>query len=252
MSKIHLVIPDIHAHYNYDNSRADLLSRLIIDLKPDVVINLGDQWDFPSLCSYDKGKKSFQGRTYRADVDAGLEFSERLWAPIRRRKKKLPETWFFEGNHEERISRAIQLQPELEGIIGFDNLELDKYYDHVVRYNNGTPGVEIIDGIAYAHYFTSGILGRAISGEHPAYYLLTKRFRSCTQGHTHILDFCERTQDQNKIFGLVAGCFIDYESDWAGDANNMWWRGVVIKYNVEGGMYDPEFVSLDRLRKEYG
>lgn len=252
MSRTHLVIPDIHAHYEHDNNRAKLLSSLIMDLRPDVVINMGDQWDFPSLSSYDRGKKSFQGRTYRADVDTGLEFSDRLWGPIRKRKKRLPERYFFEGNHEERIARAIQLQPELEGAIGFENLELDRDYDHIVRYCNGAPGIEIIDGVAYSHYFTSGVMGRPISGEHPSYYLLTKRFRSCTQGHTHILDFCERTMDDKKIFGLVAGCFTDYAAEWAGNANQMWWRGVIIKYNVEDGMYDPEFISLRRLEKEYG
>ena len=88
MGNIHLVIPDPHAHYKNNNERADWVGRLIVDLKPDVVINMGDMFDMPSLSVYDNGNKSFQGRTYRADVDAGLEFDERLWAPIRKAKKR--------------------------------------------------------------------------------------------------------------------------------------------------------------------
>ena len=32
--------------------------------------------------------------------------------------------------------------------------------------------------------------------------------------------------------------FFDYNSDWAGDANRLYWRGCVIKRNVENGSYD--------------
>ena len=42
MTKVHLVIPDPHAHPDHNNNRADWLGQLILDLKPDVVVNLGD------------------------------------------------------------------------------------------------------------------------------------------------------------------------------------------------------------------
>lgn len=248
----HLVIPDIHAHPNYDNKRADLLAKLIIDIKPDVVVNLGDQWDFPSLSGYDKGKRTFVGRSYRADVNTGLEFSERLWEPVKKTKKRLPLRIYLEGNHEHRIEKALDLSPEMDGTIGFKDLELDRYYDEVVRYDGSTPGIKEIDGIYYAHYFISGVMGRPLGGEHPAYSLYSKLGRSCTAGHIHTLDYCVRTSvDGSKNHNLITGCFFDYNSDWAGKANDLYWRGVVIKRNVEGGNYDPEFVSLQQLEKIY-
>jgi hypothetical protein len=51
--------------------------------------------------------------------------------------------------------------------------------------------------------------------------------------------------------GLSAGCYFDYEADWAGASNKLYWRGIVIKRNVEDGSYDPQFVSLDAIKKEY-
>lgn len=249
----HLVIPDPHAHYQHNNDRADWLSKLIKEVKPDVVVNLGDQWDMPSLSGYDKGKKSFVGRTYRADLDAGLEFSDRLWGPVRKAKKKLPRRVFIEGNHEERIRRAVNSSPELEGIVSFKDLDLTRDYQDIVEYNGQTPGIIEIDGINYSHYFVSGVMGRPIGGEHPAYSLLTKEFTSCTCGHVHTTDFSTRTlPDGRRLMGMVAGVFQDYDSDWAGEVNKLWWRGVVIKRNVENGCYDPEWVSLDKMRKEYG
>lgn len=248
----HLVIPDIHAHPDHDNVRADYLSQLIIDLQPDVVINLGDQFDMSSLSGYDKGKRSFVGRSYKNDLNSGLEFSERLWEPVRARKKRLPYRIYIEGNHEHRIEKALDLNPELVGTIDFKDYDLDRYYDEVVRYEGNTPGIIEVDGVNYSHYFISGVLGRPISGEHPAYSLSTKLGGSVTAGHLHTVDYNVRTDVYGrKRHALIAGCFFDYNSDWAGKANDLYWRGVVVKRSVFNGEYDPEFISMNQLVKEY-
>lgn len=253
MSKTHLFITDSHSHYKHNNKRAEYLGHLICDLKPDVVIHGGDSADMPSLASFDKGKKSFQGRTYRADIDSHLDFLSRMFFPIRKAKRKLPRFYFLEGNHEHRIKRAIDLQPELEGAIGFKDLELDRYFDEIVEYNGGSPGVLKLDGVNYAHYFVSGVMGRNIAGEHPAYSLISKQYDSCSAGHTHTADYAIRTDTNGrKIHGLIAGTFSDYDNDWAGEANRLYWRGCVFKRGVDKGNYDPEFISLARMKKEYG
>lgn len=253
MGKTHLVIPDPHAHPDHDNKRAEYLGKLIVDLKPDVVVNLGDMWDMSSMSAYDKGGKSFQGRTFKKDIDAGLDFDDRLWYNIRKAKKKKPYSVFLEGNHEFRLKKAINTQPELEGVISFEDFNLNRNYDEVIEYAGNTPGYTEIDGVHYAHYFVSGVMGRPIGGEHPAYSLLTKEFTSCTCGHIHVTDFSVRhVVDGRRIMGLVAGVYQDYESGWAGEVNKLWWRGVIIKRNVEGGQYEPQWVSLETLEKEYG
>jgi hypothetical protein len=33
---------------------------------------------------------------------------------------------------------------------------------------------------------------------------------------------------------------------------NKHWRGIVVKHNVRNGSYDPLFISLGWLEKEYG
>lgn len=250
--QVHLVLPDPHAHPEFSNQRADWVGKLILDLKPDVVINLGDMYDFPSLASYDKSKKSFWGKTYLNDLNAGLDFDERIWDPIRKAKKRRPHSVFIEGNHENRLKKAIDVQSELDGIISFDQLDLNRNYDEVIEYEGDTPGTIEIDGVHYSHYFISGVLGRPIGGEHQAYSLITKEFVSCTCGHTHTTDWSVRTTVSGKrVMGLVAGVYQDYDATWAGERNKMWWRGVVIKRNVEDGAYDPQWVSIDQLRKEY-
>ncbi len=249
----HLVIPDSHAHFQHHNRRAEWLGRLINDRKPDVVVHMGDSADMPSLSSYDRGTKGFQGRTYRADIDAHLDFNDRLWTTVRQAKRKMPKRIFLEGNHEHRIKKAINIQPELEGAISFSDLELDRYYDEIVEYNGRSPGTITVDGITYAHFFISGVLGKSIGGAHPAYSILAKGHGSATAGDLHLLSYEVQTGLGGKrIQGLVAGCYQDYDADWAGNANNLWWRGVVIKRNVSDGNYDPEFISIDQIRKAYG
>lgn len=249
----HLVVPDPHAHPDFSNIRFDWLAQLIIDLKPDHVICLGDFGDLPSLCSYDKGTKGFEGRRYKKDLAAVHDALEKIISPLKSRKKKLPKFWMLDGNHEERISRAINSDPaKLEGIISMSDLLYKEFGWEVVPYFGSTPGVVEIDGIAYAHYFTSGIMGRPISGLHPAYQILAKQFQSGTQGHVHTTDYAVRTRANGTyVQGLVAGVYADYFMDYAGDANNQWWRGIVLKENVNNGVYDPRFISMHSIKKEY-
>lgn len=254
MTKTHLWIPDPHAHFEHHNKRAEYVGHLINDIKPDVVVCGGDSADMPSLASYDKGKKSFQGRTYRADIDAHLDFQERLWKPVKAAKKRLPHRYFLEGNHEHRIPRAIEFQPELDGVIGLDDLEISRYYDVFVPYEGGTPGVINIDGILFAHYFVSGVMGRPIGGEHPATSLLNRLHTSSCAFHLHLADYSIRTTgDGRKIHGVLAGTYQDYESSWAGRAGKLWWNGVVVAREVDGrGHFEPQFISIGALKAEYG
>ena len=253
MSKVHLVVPDPHAHPEHNNTRADHLGKLILDLRPDVVINIGDMFDMPSLSGYDKGKASFHGRNYAKDIAAGVDFDTRMWAPIRSAKKRRPFSVFLEGNHEERLARMLESSPELEGAVGFDDFQLKRNYHKIVRYNGNTPGTITIDGVTYGHYAISGVMGRPISGEHPAYTLVSKKHTSFTVGHSHTFDHCVRHGvDGKPIKGLVAGVFQDYDSGWAGECNKLWSRGVCVKRDVSEGNYDLEWISIERLAKEYG
>lgn len=253
MSKIHLVIPDSHAHPDFNNDRAFLLGELINEIRPDVVVNIGDMYDMSSLSSYDKGKRNFVGRSYQKDIEAGRDFQDKMWFRLKKNKRKMPDTYFFEGNHEHRIEKALDASPELEGTIGFKDFDLDKYYNEVIRYEGGTPGVKEIDGVHYAHYFISGVMGRAVSGTKPAYAVSIANGKSSTCGHIHVADYSIRTLiDKQKVQCSVVGCFQDYRSPWAGGANDLWWSGVLVKWDVENGNYDPEFISMSRLKKLYG
>src|SRR3990167_403731 len=246
---IHLVIPDSHAHPNFDNKRYTYLGHLISDIKPDVVIDIGDWWDMPSLNSFDtKGKKYFEGRNYKKDIEAGLDANDRMLTIIRRKKRKLPRFVRCLGNHEYRIIKAIENDPVLDGTIGLDDLCSG---DFGWEEHSFLQPIEI-DGIHYSHYFIAGVSGKALGGVNHARALVLKYHRSVTQGHSHLHDHSIVTDVGGvKLHGCVVGCYQDYESDWAGPANILWDAGVVIKRGVNNGQYDLEWVSMKRIVEAY-
>ncbi len=250
----HLIVPDAHCHPDFHNKRFSWLGQLCVDEKPDVIICIGDWTDLPSLCSYDKGSKGYEGRRYWEDLLSTVDALNKFDEPLRKAKKKLPRKVMLHGNHEHRITRAIDADAaHLEGIISLDDLQYEEHGWEVVPYNGSTPGIIEIDGVAYAHFFTSGIMGRPIGGMHPAYQLISKQYQSCTQGHSHITDYSVRTNAAGRdIHGLVVGCYVDYHMDWAGEANAMWWRGVLICDNVKDGVYDPTWISMREIKRRYG
>jgi hypothetical protein len=243
----HLVIPDSHAKPGASNRRYDWLGQLIKDIKPDVIINIGDHADMESLCSYDKGTKGFEGRRYTRDIDAAIDASERLEAAggaAYSNARKIMCT----GNHEDRISRACNFQAELDGVISLDDLQYEEFYDEVYPFRQSCS----VDGVSYCHYFVSGIMGRPIGGVHLAHSMVTKNLTSCTQGHTHVFDHKLYTTQQGKTCqGMSVGCYFEHREAYAGPANDMWWRGIVVKENVKAGRYDPRPISLSRIKKAY-
>ena len=254
-NETHIVFSCGHAKPEVSNERFSLLSKLIYDIKPDKVIDLGDGADMSSLNSYDTKKpEMIVSQNYEQDIESYNDSQERLRHEFTKAKKRKPEWVGFEGNHEQRIKTAISFDPRLHGIrygISFSHLNTSKWFDQYHEYEHGAPAIKTICGIDYAHFVGAGNYGRAISGTHHAYGLIQKRYRSCTVGHSHKRSV--HFKDETNAIGLVAGCFKGSPEGWAGQSNGEWWSGVVIKRNVSGdGMYEPQFVSLKTLEKEYG
>ena len=66
----HLVIPDCQVKPGISVKYLENIGKYIVEKLPDVIVCIGDFADMPSLSSYDIGKKSFEGRTYKADIKA--------------------------------------------------------------------------------------------------------------------------------------------------------------------------------------
>lgn len=257
MSKTAVILTCAHADPSVSNERFSWLGEYLYDLKPDYVIDLGDGADMRSLNTYDTASpKAIISQSYEKDIDTYNDSQERMRWKFKQNKKKRPFWIGFEGNHENRIKKAIAKDPRIEGErigVSFSHLQTSHWFDEYHEYKNSAPSIADYDGVSYAHYFSSGNFGTATSGTHHAYSLLQNRNHSSTCGHSHkrSLYFKDGAHPAG-IIGLVAGCFKGHEESWAGQANYDWWKGIVVKRQLENGMYEPEFVSLTTLERMYG
>lgn len=257
MSKTAVVWSCGHAKPEASNERFTWLGNFIEDIKPDYCVDLGDGADMCSLNTFDtRYPQQIVSQSYERDIESYNDSQSRLWDRYKLTKKRRPFRIGFEGNHENRIKKAVASDPRLEGTkhgISFGHLQTDHWFDEYHPYKNGGPSIADYDGVSYAHFFSAGNFGSAMSGIHHGYALLANRHHSSTCGHSHKRSiYFKDGAYPNPVIGLVAGCFKGKEETWAGQSQNDWWHGVIVKRNVQNGYYEPEFVSMEQLRKQYG
>jgi hypothetical protein len=242
----HLVIPDTQVKPNSPTDHLRWAGLYAAEKKPDVIVHIGDHFDMPSLSSWDVGKKSFD--------EAGIHAMEVFLQPIRDEQQRLkvnkhkqwrPRMVYTLGNHENRIERAIESDPKLDGLIGYKDLQLEEMGFEVYDFLD----VVIIDQIAYAHYFTSGIMGRPVSS---ARNMLSKKMMSCIMGHVQDRDIAYgRRADGTNILGLFSGIFYQHDEDYLTPQTNSSWRGIWMLNEVANGGCDELPVSMNYLRNKY-
>lgn len=251
----HFVLPDTQVKPGVPIEHLRWAGEYVAEKKPDRIIHIGDHWDMPSLSEYDKGKKSFEGRRYTDDIEAGRAGMEEFMRPIAReiqrvvqghRRRWLPTFDFFIGNHEYRTLRAIDSDRKLEGLIGYRDFKLQELGWNVHPYLNP----KVLDGIAYCHYFVTGVMGKPCTS---ARALLTKKHQSCVMGHVQKRDIAyDYTADGKQITGIFAGCYYQHEEEYLNPQGNKHWRGCWMLHEVEDGQFDEMPLSLDYLRRKYG
>lgn len=257
----HLICGDAHAKPDTDLSRFTWLGRLIIDEKPDIIIDMGDFEDMPSLSSYDMGKKSYEGRRYKRDLESAWEARTLVNAPTleynnRQKANKQrgyqPKKIALGGNHfEKRVKRAIELSPMLEGTISVKDNRAEEFgWEYI-------PFLEpiTIDGFTYCHYFQGNGTSNPIAmGKYPAQTILREKHTSCIMGHNHILDIASDVNGrEERIWGISAGCYFDHWEDYAGRNNKRWWRGLLILDDVKDGTFGQHrILSMDYIKRKYG
>jgi len=248
------VIPDCQVKPGIDLSHLTHVGKYLAELKPDIIVNLGDFADMSSLSSYDTGKKCFEGRTYAADVEAVRFGMSLLMAPIRKEQDRLAkrdEVWkprltMLLGNHEDRIDRAINTDRKLDGTVSTKHLGYAEAGWKVHPFLE----VVVIEGIAFSHYFTSGIMGRPICS---AAALLTKKHMSCIAGHQQGRQIAYATSaDGREMTAIIAGSCYNHEEAYLGPQGNHHFRGMYILNDVRNGSFDEMSISLSYLKRKYG
>lgn len=241
-----LVIADTQAKPTESLEYMLWIGAYIAETKPDVVVHIGDHYDMPSLSSYDKGKASSEGRRFVDDLEAGNKGLELLNLSMHKDIKYKPRKVFCKGNHEHRIDRYVEDNPELKGTIGTEFLPLEKYGWEVYDF---LQPVEI-GGIYFVHYLANPMSGKPYGGN--AMNILKTVGRSFVVGHKQTLDSAIRPTIDGKLqLGIINGACYPFNEKYKGYQGNNHFRGLTVLHEAQDGFAVPMFVSLDYMKEKY-
>ncbi len=254
------MIPDVHTKPGISNERLEWAGSLAVDYMPEKIVCLGDWFSMDSLSSYDKNHKSFEGRRYKLDIDAGVDALKKFNKPIdelneifKKAKKSQyrPEKIMLLGNHENRLERCVNLHSELSGTLTNKDFKFEEHGWKVVPF---LQPIEV-EQIYFNHFFVSGVKGESISGASIASSMLAKNMCSCICGHNHQIDWAVRASPNGKkTMALCAGCYLaeNQHEEYAHATEFLWWKGLCLLHDVNDGAYDLETFDIKRVRALYG
>lgn len=251
-----LVIPDTQCKAGVETEHLTWAGKAIVYYKPDVIVHLGDHADMPSLSAHDKvGSKYFEGLRYRQDIEAAKDGMKLLLAPLKALQAKYnpktkrpmynPRRVFLMGNHENRIDRAINSNPMLEGTISTKDLEYEKDWD-VHEFLHPV----FINGVGFNHYWPTGVMCRAASTPSA---IISKLHMSCIAGHQQGKQVAYgKRADGASICAIIAGSYYQHDESYMDQLSNKHWRGLVVLNEVEDGSFDEMFLSMRFLQERFG
>lgn len=253
----HLMIPDTQCKPDIDMSYLEWLGDYIVDKRPEVIIHIGDHADMPSLSSYDKGKGKAEGKRVQKDIEASIEGMNRLLRPLKELQDKQreetgkvqykPKMLITLGNHEERIMRHVNDNPELEGFLSYDNLRYKEMGWEVYDFLKPV----VVNGVSYCHFMANPMSGKPYGGM--AMNVLKNVGESFCMGHKQTLDVATRflPASGTQQWAIIAGAYYEHDEGYKGYQGNHHWRGIVVQHNVKGGSFNPMFVDLAYLKRRY-
>lgn len=251
----HFVMPDCQVKPGVNTDHIEAAGNYCAAKRPDVIVCGGDFFDMHSLSSYDKGKAAAENRRYEDDIKAGIVAMKRFFKGInklnrslvsQKKKKYTPRLVYVMGNHEIRIERFSNSNPELVGKVGLKDLRLEEFGWEVYPFL----AVAEVDGILYSHFFPRNAKGKITqtkNGAPSAVLQLQRERQSCTGFHQQGLDYAIHPSANKIQYGLIAGSFYSHEEDYLSPQGTMYWRGCIMKHEVENGQYDIMPLSLRYL-----
>lgn len=241
------VIPDVQAKPDVATDHLRAAANYIVAHKPDIIVCIGDFADMASLSSYDVGTRGFEGRRYSKDIDASKRAMDQLMGPIlaARSTNWSPGLHLTLGNHEDRIARATNIDPKLDGLMSVDDLGYADYGWMVHPFLQPV----VFNGVAFCHYFPGGVMGRPITSPKQ---ILNKLHMSAYAGHQQGRDIAfSRRADGRELTAIISGSFYQHDESYLSPFTNKHWRGMHMLHEVRDGGFDSMELSLGYLLRKW-
>lgn len=236
-----IILPDIHLSDGQPHKDYEVVKRFIKQNRSDEIILLGDFMDVSSLSAWDISKRrKMEGRRYEKECEEAnreLDFLQKY-------TKKIT---FIEGNHEDRVERYIDFNPEMEGLI-----EVEKKLHLKERGIKYIPLNELYK--VGNMYFTHGIY---INQYHAMKHLIRLGCNVC-YGHSHSTQTAMMNMRMLKPHQAYAlGCLCGHSPDYMKGKPSNWINQFAIMYTGSKGNFNlypiniinGEFIFNNKLYK---
>lgn len=248
--------------------RFEALANFISKHRPDVIVQLGDFVTYDSLSTHNDGKRlTLEGQRFVKELKAAKEAYDTIMRGIvdaknkdRRDKKKLynPRLIWMYGNHEDRLYRFIDTNPEMEGLPDTSVYWLTPKQDGWEEYDYRS--MATCWDFLITHAPMNG-MNQPLSSKYITRVALDNYNNSLIFGHTHKFGVASigRTclyNTNTRLVSINAGCFFDIGTNMppyadGSSASRDWWSGIVLVHNSGAFDYDIQQVSLSVLEEKY-
>lgn len=226
-----IVIPDMQVPY-HDKRSLKAVEKFMAAHKWDGYINLGDFMDFDQISSFNANKmKLIEGRRILKDYDIGNEILDRHQAIIR---KKNPDAEFvlLEGNHEFRIERYLEVNPQFTGMVEVETaLRLkERGFKWVRCWEKGDIFKKGKASFTHGQY----------TSKYHAAKMVDTYGDNIFYGHTHdVMSFPRTLRGKNKTHvGQSLGCLCDYELSYIKKNPSNWQQAFGVFYFQPNGFFN--------------
>jgi len=240
------VIPDTQVRPLVPIDHLKWAGQYLAKKQPDVIVQIGDFCDMTSLSTHNEnGSLQLEGLRYKKDIDSvhrAMDLFVNELAKVPGWKPKLILTL---GNHEDRITRTVNNDPKLQGLISIEDLKYADYGWDVIPFLQPVT----IGGIALCHYFPSGVMGRPITS---ASQILKQLHMSAYAGHQQGRDIAySKRADGRDMTAIISGSFYQHAEEYMSPFTNNHWRGMYMLHEVKDGMFDEMAVSMGYLKRKF-
>lgn len=228
-----LNISDLHVPY-HDPFAWQLTLNIVKRVKPTKINIGGDALDFYQLSTFDKDPKQLQ--------DGGLQENLDQWFQmVRQLQRAAPdecEYTFVPGNHEDRLRRYLNRNPELYGLRALELPALMRLEELGIKYYQDE--IEIIPGLLVIKH---GSVVRKDSGYSAKGELERERYAVSTiTGHTHRLGTHYVTTRNRVVKAHENGCLCLLNPEYVKNPN--WQQGMTMTTHFGGELFHVEDVPF--------
>lgn len=230
-----VVFSDAHVHPSKPLSvAAQALIKVCKELKPDMVIDGGDSFDFSSISRHDKigWNPEF---TVQQELEAGVEFLDMV-------RESTPKSQFYmlASNHNIRFNSFLRKHaPQFMGVKGMN------FEDHVKNWTHCL-SIMLNKNTMFLHGWHSGV--------HATYQNTLKSGINLISSHLHQMDCKPYADYTGTRYGVCTGTLADKSSDFFRYTNSTplnWVSGFVVLTYINHELQMPEFANVNNHGKVF-